>query len=109
VASAQHELGLTFGTLVTADRMQIYKYVVQQVAGLWQDRHLHAEADHGGQRLGMHTHMSIWSEASRCSPATAMPVCRTVPVLHRRRHQARQGLNAFTNPTTNSYKRLVPG
>ena len=33
VAAAQHELGLTFGTLVqTADRMQIYKYVVHQVA-----------------------------------------------------------------------------
>src|SRR5690606_12773928 len=31
VAAAQHELGLTFGTLVqTADRMQIYKYVVHQ-------------------------------------------------------------------------------
>ena len=33
VAAAQHELGLTFGTLTqTADRMQIYKYVVHQVA-----------------------------------------------------------------------------
>src|SRR6476659_10153922 len=33
VASAQHELGLTFGTLVeTADRIQIYKYVVHMVA-----------------------------------------------------------------------------
>ena len=44
VAAAQHELGLTFGTLVeTADRMQIYKYVVH----LWQDRDLHAQADQG--------------------------------------------------------------
>ena len=33
VAAAQHELGLTYGTLVTtADRMQVYKYVVHQVA-----------------------------------------------------------------------------
>ena len=33
VSLGQHELGLTFGTLVqTADRMQIYKYVVQMVA-----------------------------------------------------------------------------
>ncbi|HTM94699.1 MAG TPA: glutamine synthetase beta-grasp domain-containing protein, partial [Croceibacterium sp.] len=33
VAAAQHELGVTFGTLTTtADRMQIYKYVVHQVA-----------------------------------------------------------------------------
>src|SRR3546814_8799247 len=33
VAAAQHELGLTFGKLVTtAERMQVYKYVVQMVA-----------------------------------------------------------------------------
>ena len=33
VAAAQHELGLTYGGLVeTADRMQIYKYVVHMVA-----------------------------------------------------------------------------
>ena len=33
VAAAQHELGLTYGTLVqTADRMQVYKYVVHMVA-----------------------------------------------------------------------------
>ena len=33
VAAAQHELGLTYGSLVeTADRMQIYKYVVHMVA-----------------------------------------------------------------------------
>ncbi len=36
VAAAQHELGLTFGTLVeTADNMQIYKYVVHQVAHIY--------------------------------------------------------------------------
>ena len=33
VAAAQHELGMTFGKLVeTADRMEIYKYVVHMVA-----------------------------------------------------------------------------
>ncbi|MEM8826386.1 MAG: glutamine synthetase beta-grasp domain-containing protein, partial [Pseudomonadota bacterium] len=33
VGAAQHELGLTFGTLCqTADRMQVYKYVVHNVA-----------------------------------------------------------------------------
>src|SRR3546814_4582653 len=33
VAAAQHELGLTFATLVTtADRMPVYKYVVHMVA-----------------------------------------------------------------------------
>ena len=49
VAAAQHELGLTFGTLtVTADRMQIYKYVVHQVAHAYgKTGDLHAQADQG--------------------------------------------------------------
>src|SRR6201991_3136922 len=61
-AAAQHELGLTFGTLVTtADRMQIYKYVV------WQGAQAYGKSatfmpkpikeDNGS---GMHTHISIW-------------------------------------------------
>ena len=62
VAASQHELGLTFGTLVeTCDRMQIYKYVVQHGRPcLWQDRNLHAEADQGRQRLGhAHPHFDL--------------------------------------------------
>ena len=76
VASAQHELGITFGTLTqTCDRVQVYKYVVQQVAHAYGKTATFMpkpiKDDNGS---GMHTHMSI-----------------------------------FTNPTTNSYKRLVPG
>ena len=62
VAAAQHELGLTFGTLVTtADRMQIYKYVVHQVAQAYGKTATFMpkpiKEDNGS---GMHTHMSIW-------------------------------------------------
>ena len=62
VAAAQHELGLTFGTLTTtADRMQIYKYVVPHGRpGLRQDRDLHAQADQDRQRLGhAHPHLDL--------------------------------------------------
>ena len=79
VAAAQHELGLTFGTLTeTADRMQIYKYVVHQVAHAYGKTATFMpkpiKDDNGS---GMHTHISIWEKASRSSPATAMPASAT--------------------------------
>ena len=113
VAAAQHELGIKFDTLIkSADSMQIYKYCIHQVAQcLWQDRDLHAEADLRRQRLG-HARATSRSgrTASRSSPATNMPTCRR-PCLYYIggiiKHA--KAINAFTNPTTNSYKRLVPG
>jgi len=64
VAAAQHELGLTFGTLTeTADRMQIYKYVVHQVAHAYGKTATFMpkpiKDDNGS---GMHTHISIWEK-----------------------------------------------
>ncbi|HEY0164383.1 MAG TPA: glutamine synthetase beta-grasp domain-containing protein, partial [Sphingomicrobium sp.] len=63
VAAAQHELGLTYGTLVeTADRMQVYKYVVHMVAHAYGKTATFMpkpiKSDNGS---GMHTHMSIWN------------------------------------------------
>ncbi|MCJ8191879.1 type I glutamate--ammonia ligase [Sphingomicrobium aestuariivivum] len=112
VAPAQHELGLTYGHLVeTADRMQLYKYVVHMVA------HAYGKSatfmpkpiakDNGS---GMHVHMSIWKDGKPLFAGdgyaglseTALFFIGGV-IKHAR------ALNAFTNPTTNSYKRLVPG
>ena len=112
VAPAQHELGLTYGELVeTADRMQLYKYVVHMVA------HAYGKSatfmpkpiakDNGS---GMHVHMSIWKDGKPLFAGdgyaglseTALYFIGGV-IKHAR------ALNAFTNPTTNSYKRLVPG
>ena len=112
VASAQHELGLTFGTLTqTADRMQIYKYVVHMVAQAYGKTATFMpkpiKNDNGS---GMHTHISIWKEGKPLFAgngyAGLSEMCLYFiggVIKHAK------ALNAFTNPTTNSYKRLVPG
>ena len=112
VAASQHELGLTYGRLVeTADRMQVYKYVVHQVA------HAYGKSatfmpkpiaqDNGS---GMHTHFSIWNGDKPLFAGNGYAGLSDLAlyfiggvIKHAR------ALNAFTNPTTNSYKRLVPG
>ena len=112
VAAAQHELGMTFGTLVqTADRMQIYKYVVHMVAQAYGKTATFMPKpimnDNGS---GMHTHMSIWNEGKPLFAgngyAGLSDMCLYFiggVIKHAK------SLNAFTNPSTNSYKRLVPG
>lgn len=112
VAAAQHELGLTFGTLVqTADRMQIYKYVVHQVAHAYGKTATFMpkpiKEDNGS---GMHTHISIWDKGTPLFAgngyAGLSEMCLYFiggVIKHAK------ALNAFTNPSTNSYKRLVPG
>ena len=112
VAAAQHELGLTFGTLVTtADRMQIYKYVVHQVAHAYGKTATFMpkpiKEDNGS---GMHTHFSIWNGGKPLFAgegyAGLSDMCLYFiggVIKHAK------ALNAFTNPSTNSYKRLVPG
>jgi len=112
VAAGQHELGLTFGTLVnTADRMQIYKYVVHMVAHAYGKTATFMpkpiKQDNGS---GMHTHMSIWNggkplfAGSGYAGLSDMCLYFIGGVI---KHA--KAVNAFTNPTTNSYKRLVPG
>lgn len=112
VAAAQHELGLTFGTLTqTADRMQVYKYVVHQVAHAYGKTATFMpkpiKDDNGS---GMHTHISIWEGKEPLFAGNGYAGLSDMAlyfiggvVKHAK------ALNAFTNPTTNSYKRLVPG
>ncbi len=112
VAAAQHEIGLTFGKLTeTADRMQIYKYVVHQVANAYGKTATFMpkpiRQDNGS---GMHTHISIWEKGKPLFAgngyAGLSDMCLYFiggVIKHAK------ALNAFTNPTTNSYKRLVPG
>ena len=112
VAAAQHELGLTFGTLTTtADRMQIYKYVCHQVAQAYGKTVTFMpkpiKSDNGS---GMHTHLSIWNgkeplfAGNGYAGLSDMCLYFIGGII---KHA--KSVNAFSNPTTNSYKRLVPG
>ncbi|SEJ80841.1 L-glutamine synthetase [Sphingomonas sp. OV641] len=112
VAAAQHELGLTFGTLTTtADRMQIYKYVVHQVAHAYGKSATFMpkpiKEDNGS---GMHTHFSIWDGKNPLFAGNGYAGLSDMCLYFIGgiiKHA--KAINAFTNPTTNSYKRLVPG
>ncbi|MBB3910192.1 type I glutamate--ammonia ligase [Sphingomonas desiccabilis] len=112
VAAAQHELGLTYGTLTTtADRMQIYKYVVHQVAHAYGKTATFMpkpiKEDNGS---GMHTHFSIWNEGNPLFAGEGYAgLSDTCLYFIGGIIKHAKALNAFTNPSTNSYKRLVPG
>jgi glutamine synthetase len=112
VAAAQHELGLTFGTMtVTADRMQIYKYVCHNVAQAYGKTVTFMpkpiKEDNGS---GMHTHLSIWDKGTPLFAGNGYAGLSDMCLYFIGgiiKHA--KAVNAFTNPTTNSYKRLVPG
>ena len=112
VAAAQHELGLTFGTLTqTADRMQIYKYVVHMVAQAYGKSATFMpkpiKEDNGS---GMHTHFSIWEKGQPLFAGNGYAGLSEMCLYFIGgiiKHA--KAINAFSNPSTNSYKRLVPG
>ena len=112
VASAQHELGLKFGPLVRmADHMQIYKYAIHQVANIYgKTATFMPKPVYGDNGSGMHCHQSIWKGSTPVFAgnkyADLSDTCLHY-IAGIIKHA--KSINAFTNPSTNSYKRLVPG
>lgn len=112
VAPAQHELGIRFNPLVRcADAMQIYKYVVRNVAHAWgKTACFMPKPFYGDNGSGMHVHQSLWRHdtplfaGKEYAGLSEEALFYIGGILHHAK-----SLNAFTNPTTNSYKRLVPG
>ncbi len=114
VATAgQCEIDMRFDTLLKkADDMLWYKYIVKSVArkhgkvATFMPKPLF-----GDNGSGMHTHQSLWKDGKplffdKTGYALTSELCRWYigGLLHHAR-----ALMAFCAPTTNSYKRLVPG
>ncbi len=112
VASAQHELGLKFKPMIqSADDVLIYKYVVQQVANSYgKTATFMPKPVYGDNGSGMHCHQSIWKDGKPLFAGDQYAGLSTECLYYIGgviKHA--KAINAFTNPTTNSYKRLVPG
>src|SRR5579871_3353731 len=113
VATAgQAEIDFRFDTLVkTADNMMLYKYVIKNVA----KKHgktvtFMPKPLFGDNGSGMHTHQSLWNKGKplfagkEYAGLSEMALHYIGGILKHAR-----ALCALCNPTTNSYKRLVPG
>lgn len=110
-APAQHEIGFRFGTLTeTADNLQIYKYVVKNIAHSYgKTATFMPKPLHGDNGSSMHVHQSLRKNGETLFPGTNIHDLSDTALYYIGgilKHA--KTLNAFTNPTTNSYKRLLP-
>lgn len=112
VATCQHELGLIFGTLTEqGDNILKYKYIIQNVAHAYGKTATFMPKPMAGDNgTGMHVNMSIWKDSKplfagdKYADLSDEALYFIGGIL---KHA--KALNAFTNPSTNSYKRLIPG
>lgn len=110
--AGQGEIGMRFGELTKmADNLLWFKYVVKNVAR----RHnktatFMPKPLHGDNGSGMHCHQSLWKDGKNLFAGDGYAGLSDVGLWYIGgilKHSA--ALAAFTNPTTNSYRRLVKG
>src|SRR4051794_3865345 len=111
--AGQAEINYRFSTLLHAgDQMQLFKYIVKNTA--WENGKtvtFMPKPLFGDNGSGMHTHQSLWKggEPLFYDEAGYAGLSDTARwYIGGLLHHA-HAVIAFTNPTTNSFKRLVPG
>ena len=108
----QCEIDQRFDTLIkSADNMMLYKYVIRNVAYQYgKSVTFMPKPLFGDNGSGMHTHQSLWKDGKPqfagdgYAGLSQMALHYIAGLLKHAR-----ALSAIIAPTTNSYKRLVPG
>ncbi|GGH88753.1 glutamine synthetase [Pullulanibacillus pueri] len=113
VAPGQHEIDFKYADAVTtADNIQTFKLVVKTIA---RQHGLHAtfmpKPLFGVNGNGMHANMSLFKDGENAfyDPSTESQLSETAMQFIAGILKNAQAFTALTNPTVNSYKRLVPG
>ncbi len=113
VATAnQNEVDFRFETcLLQADQLQQFKYVVHNLAHAYgKTATFMPKPLVGDNGTGMHVHQSLWKDGNNIMAGDGYSGLSQEALYYIggiMRHA--KALNAFTNASTNSYKRLVPG
>ncbi len=113
VATAgQGEIDMKFNTLLKmGDQLQWYKYIVKNVARrAGRTVTFMPKPVYQDNGTGMHTHQSIWKDGKPLFAGDGYGGLSETALYYIGgilKHG--KALNAFCNPSTNSYKRLVPG
>src|SRR5271169_789257 len=108
----QAEIDQKFDTLVkSADNMMQYKYIIRNVAYQYgKTVTFMPKPLYGDNGSGMHTHQSLWKDGKPLFSGDGYAGLSQLALWYiggLLKHA--RALSALCNPTTNSYKRLVPG